>query len=209
LNLVQHDTALLAAPSNGAAARAQAYAVLSALCVAPWVELRDWLLRLQVANTLLPFAARLNGIVESGLGSRADRDALLPLRTALASGELGARAKQVKARAELLNFFGRFDYQPEEQDWHPDHLAIHLEFMHYLAWLEATAEDADDPEGLRHAQYDFLSRHVCRRLPRTADRLAAVDSNDFLEQFIKGLMAFTQADRVWLAGQDVLRPPPG
>ena len=51
----------------------------------------------------------------------------------------------------------------------PDHIAVELEFMHYLTWLEAGSGKRVGP--FRRAQKDFLARHLDHWVGELADRL--------------------------------------
>lgn len=64
---------------------------------------------------------------------------------------------------ELVRFYSYFGLRRIEDSELPDHLTVELEFMHYLTHLEYKArERGEDPDGLRRAQFDFLTRHVSR-----------------------------------------------
>lgn len=74
---------------------------------------------------------------------------------------------------ELLRFYRYFglDFSTGGARERPDHLLTEIEFMHYLAFLEAGATPANT-ENLRRAQADFLERHLARWLPALAAALA-------------------------------------
>ncbi len=74
---------------------------------------------------------------------------------------------------ELVRFYHYFGLtlgpKPKEL---PDHLAIELEFLHFLTYQEARALEAGrDPGGLRRARRDFLKRHGLVWLPRLCEKL--------------------------------------
>lgn len=70
---------------------------------------------------------------------------------------------------ELARFYEFFGLARSENAELPDHLAVELEFMHYLTYLESRAEPgSESAAGLRRAQRDFLDRHLVR-LVRSVD----------------------------------------
>jgi DMSO reductase family type II enzyme chaperone len=72
---------------------------------------------------------------------------------------------------ELLRFYGHFGLARGERAELPDHLTVELEFMHFLCWLEHGASArGDDVAGLRHAERDFLARHLRRLAAGLAQR---------------------------------------
>lgn len=100
---------------------------------------------------------------------------------------------------DLFRFYDHFGLDTASgalREW-PDHIAVELEFMHYLTWLEA---DVDDGKvALRRAQKDFLIRHVSHWVDELADRLeqkaAAVPYPRvarLLEDFVVGEIAMLE-----------------
>ena len=74
---------------------------------------------------------------------------------------------------ELLRYYEHFDVRlsDKEKDY-PDHLAVELEFMAYLAKKEADAEKrGNDPDPYRRAQADFLERHLDKWICTLDDRI--------------------------------------
>ena len=74
---------------------------------------------------------------------------------------------------ELLRFYEHFDVRlsDKEKDY-PDHLAVELEFMAYLAKKEADADKrGNDPDPYRRAQADFLERHLDKWICTLDDRI--------------------------------------
>lgn len=72
---------------------------------------------------------------------------------------------------DLFRFYDHFGLDTSSgalREW-PDHIAVELEFMHYLTWLEAGADKSANP--FRLAQKDFLSRHLSHWVGALADRL--------------------------------------
>jgi DMSO reductase family type II enzyme chaperone len=95
------------------------------------------------------------------------------------------REKEFSDRRELMeelvrfyNYFGlTLGERPKEL---PDHLAIELEFMHFLAFREAQAlADGRDPGSYRRARRDFLERHLARWLPWLGERLDSLRALPF------------------------------
>lgn len=73
---------------------------------------------------------------------------------------------------DILRFYDHFgiEYSADRVEEFPDHLVTQLEFLHYLAFLEAgTAGDADP---YIRARGDFVERHLANWLPALADKLA-------------------------------------
>lgn len=72
---------------------------------------------------------------------------------------------------DLFRFYDHFGLDTSSgalREW-PDHIAVELEFMHYLTWLEATTKSNKEP--LRQAQQDFLTRHVSHWIEEFCKRL--------------------------------------
>lgn len=73
---------------------------------------------------------------------------------------------------DLFRFYDHFGLDTSSgtlREW-PDHIAVELEFMHYLTWLEAEQGTKGAP--LRLAQRDFLAHHPGHWAGPLADRLA-------------------------------------
>jgi DMSO reductase family type II enzyme chaperone len=104
------------------------------------------------------------------------------------------RDGRMKIMEELVRFFEHFGLQPDPGD-QPDHLCAELEFMHYLAFKEAAALSRRGPAGaFRLAQRDFLSRHLCRWLPRLRLRLETLEPPPFYRALAGVAEAFAAAD---------------
>lgn len=72
---------------------------------------------------------------------------------------------------DLFRFYDHFGLDTSSgalREW-PDHIAVELEFMHYLTWLEAEAGTNAAP--LQLAQKDFLERHTGAWAEELATRL--------------------------------------
>jgi DMSO reductase family type II enzyme chaperone len=77
----------------------------------------------------------------------------------------GARMQVME---DLVRFYDHFGLSLSTQERElPDHLTVELEFLHYLTFKETAAlERGLDPTAYRRAEFDFLSRHPSRMLPR-------------------------------------------
>jgi DMSO reductase family type II enzyme chaperone len=85
---------------------------------------------------------------------------------------------------ELVRFYHYFGLtlgeRPKEL---PDHLSVELEFLHYLAFLEAQTLELDrDPASCRRARRDFLERHPLRWLPQLRDKLYRLEALPFFRE---------------------------
>ncbi len=62
-----------------------------------------------------------------------------------------------------------------------DHLAVELEFMHFLCFKESQAMEENAPQltGYRQAQKDFLQRHLLEWLPAFVTAVKQKCRNDF------------------------------
>ncbi len=119
------------------------------------------------------------------------------------------RSGRMKLMEDLVRFYEHFGLRIQPGD-HPDHLCAELEFMHYMAFKEATAlAHADPVADVRRAQRDFLDRHLCRWLPRIRSRLeSARDLPSFY--FLAAELAedFCRRDMEWLkVGWGKASPP--
>lgn len=77
---------------------------------------------------------------------------------------------------DLFRFYDHFGLDTSSgrlREW-PDHIAVELEFMQYLTWLEADA--GDGKAALRRAQRDFLTRHLGHWTGKLAQRLEQKDA---------------------------------
>ncbi|MBK6657501.1 MAG: molecular chaperone TorD family protein [Proteobacteria bacterium] len=92
-----------------------------------------------------------------------------------------------------LRFYAFFGLSRNTRAELPDHLSVELEFMHYLAYLEANARgDADALSSLARAQCDFVQRHL-RRLLRGVSQTLKSDEPRCLE-LVDMAVAFVEAD---------------
>lgn len=110
---------------------------------------------------------------------------------------------------ELLRFYRYFglDFSAGAARERPDHLLTELEFMHYLAFLEAGAPPATT-ESLRRAQADFLERHLARWLPALREALAGDAGAAPYDTLLDALARFVGADCAYLGVAATDPPPP-
>lgn len=82
----------------------------------------------------------------------------------------GARMKKMEEAVRFYNHFGlSLSEKPREL---PDHLTTQLEFLHYLAFREAEALQAEQDAGAyRRAQRDFIERHPGQWIPKLRAKL--------------------------------------
>lgn len=82
---------------------------------------------------------------------------------------------------ELFRFYHFFDLKLGESNRdYPDHIVTELEFLMYLADLEAAAiADGRDPVPIRLAQKDFLDRHVLVWAPELKRRQLEADGGAY------------------------------
>ncbi|MCK9518469.1 MAG: molecular chaperone TorD family protein, partial [Dehalococcoidia bacterium] len=86
----------------------------------------------------------------------------------------GVYARQRReAMEELLRFYRHFGLTLSEDPRDlPDSVPTVLEFLQFLAWREARAEDGDDGMALRKARRDIVQRHLGPWAKGTSERLA-------------------------------------
>jgi putative dimethyl sulfoxide reductase chaperone len=123
--------------------------------------------------------------------------------------EGGHRSGRMRLMEELVRFYNHFGLKADTAD-RPDHLCAELEFMHYLSFKHALA--ADDPEhaaGLLMAQRDFLTRHLCRWLPKVKLVLASLpDTPGFYASLVALADDFCRTDLGYLNGCQENPDPP-
>jgi DMSO reductase family type II enzyme chaperone len=80
----------------------------------------------------------------------------------------GGDFRQNQDLADLMGFYQAFGLNlrgSEESRERPDHIAVELEFMHFLCWKEAAARVEDDQQHIdvcRDAERKFLGDHLGR-----------------------------------------------
>jgi DMSO reductase family type II enzyme chaperone len=199
------------------ATRSLAYRALSALVTSPSQEawstagVRGALAELQQAATLLPFGFESTKLA-SVVATLDDNCVAAAARDYGSQFEVGERGPPLAIRAELAphanptlkeelaRFYEHFGYQVAEQDaWQLDHLAVVLEFLHYLAYCAVQADSADDVQSAALASKDVLARHVLPWLPAMVDHLARSDAAPLLGAIFTTVYEFVAADHAWLA----------
>lgn len=101
---------------------------------------------------------------------------------------------------DLFRFYDHFGLDTASgglREW-PDHIAVELEFMHYLAWLEIGA--GESVMALRQAQKDFLDRHLQPFAAGLADRFEQTRIPDPYQMVARLLAGFVTADKTELEG---------
>jgi len=191
----------------GAAARSAFYRRLGEAFGFPADELLEavasgrFLSELLAEAAALPFELPVEGEARAALASGGELEQeyirlfeVGPGRPPCPLYEGSHRDGRMKIMEELVRFFEHFGLQPDPGD-QPDHLCAELEFMHYLAFKEAAALSRRGPAGaFRLAQRDFLSRHLCRWLPRLRLRLETLEPPPFYRALAGVAEAFAAAD---------------
>lgn len=86
------------------------------------------------------------------------------------------KREQADLFEELVRWYSFFDLKRAGSAELPDHIAVELDFMHFLTWREHIHEgEAEALNALRRAERDFLSRHL---QPMTRGVAAALSSRD-------------------------------
>jgi putative dimethyl sulfoxide reductase chaperone len=101
---------------------------------------------------------------------------------------------------ELIRFYNHFGLRlaPENRDL-PDHVSTELEFMHYLCFREAVANDGAERGQLLTAQRDFLERHLARWLPLLDQRARKRGVAPTYLAVVTLTAAFVAAEHAYLA----------
>lgn len=99
---------------------------------------------------------------------------------------------RMKTMEEVLRFYRHFgltvDGAPSEL---PDHLALELEFLHYLAYREdAALHTGADPGPFARAERDFVARHPGRVVPLLRAKLEHERAPDFFVALARALEGF-------------------
>ena len=191
-----------------AAARCACYGALSELACSPHdmdprASLRD---KIDI-DTVLDYADGLDGLSREFVELDLDKlkyaySALFevgsdgppcPIREDLQTGQ------RAGTREDLVRFYNYFNYQLEEKfAWAPDHLSVELEFMHFLCYREASADQ--DAASYQLAQVDFSERHLVRWVPELARSVAKVATDSIYRRAIDTIEQFLTADYAWQCG---------
>ena len=96
---------------------------------------------------------------------------------------------------ELIRFYNFFGLRLAEGQL-PDHITVELEFMQYLASMEAESlANQGDHESYRRAQSDFLERHLARWLPVLREKLQRQEPLPFFAELVALAEEFVRSDR--------------
>jgi DMSO reductase family type II enzyme chaperone len=111
---------------------------------------------------------------------------------------IGDRMKVMEDATRFYNFFG-LRLAPQIREL-PDHITTELEFLHYLTFREVEAcQHGLDASPLVRAERDFLARHLCKWLPKLAQRLTKQTTLPFFPALIRLAGTFFDADRRYAA----------
>jgi len=112
---------------------------------------------------------------------------------------IGDRMKNMEDATRFYNFF-QLRISPQMHEL-PDHITTELEFLHYLTFRETEVrQQGHDPSSLLRAQRDFLSRHLCKWVPRMQARLEKQECPPFFSNLVRFAIAFFEADQQYAAG---------
>lgn len=109
-----------------------------------------------------------------------------------------------RAKEEVVRYYDYFGYRLlEELRWAPDHLGIELEFLHFLAFREATAaaEEGAEWRSYRLAALDFLERHPLDWIGEVRAGVAEHAEEPYHRELFDALSRFLEGDRDWLAAR--------
>lgn len=99
---------------------------------------------------------------------------------------------------DIVRFYEHFglNYNGQSIRLWPDHLALELECLHYLAFLESGMRA--DAEPLLRAERDFIDRHLLTWLPELLRRLEDAPQAEPYAALVAWLDDCLRADRAWL-----------
>ena len=118
----------------------------------------------------------------------------VPLREGWAEGI------ESSAREEVVRFYDFFGYElAAESSWEADHLAVELEFMHFLIYAEQQASRPEVALSYQLAQIDFIDRHLWQWLPTVIRGVEAKSQDVFLRALFSSLGRFVEHDYGWQA----------
>jgi DMSO reductase family type II enzyme chaperone len=111
---------------------------------------------------------------------------------------VGDRMKVMEDATRFYNFFHlRLSSTMREL---PDHVTTQMEFLHYLTFREAEAQQRElAVSSLRRAERDFLARHLCKWMPRLQARLAKQTTLPFFPALVSFAAKFLAADQAYAA----------
>jgi len=114
----------------------------------------------------------------------------VPIREDLQTGQRGG------TREDLVRFYNFFNYSLADKfAWAPDHLSVQLEFMHFLCFREASADE--DALSYQLAQADFLQRHLIKWVPKFTASVEATMPESVYNSVVQLLHEFLRRDFEW------------
>lgn len=191
-----------------ATARCRCYGAFSGLLASPHeVDARAALLDVTgAASAELAYAGALEPLLRefvaadpeqlkveySGLFEVGSQGPPTPIREDLVTGQ------RAGTREDIVRFYDYFGYRLDDRfAWAPDHLSVQLEFMHFLAWHEATV--TDDVLSWQLAQADFAERHLQNWVPQLARAVTRLAPGSFYDRVLTTLRDFLAQDIAWQA----------
>lgn len=131
----------------------------------------------------------------SGLFEVGSQGPPAPIREDLQTGQ------RAGTREEVVRFYDYFGYVLDGKfAWQPDHLSVELEFMHYLCYREAQAENEADALSFQLAQADFSGRHLAAWLPQLAANVDKIAEGSLYARVVSAVREFVAADHDWQLG---------
>lgn len=110
-----------------------------------------------------------------------------------------AEGGRMKTMEDLIRCYEHFDLRlATRARERPDHLAIEMEYMHYLAFKEADSHARGrDSAPYRQAQFDCLKVHLVDFANRVAGRIGALNA-PFYSDLVQGAKAFCNCEFAYL-----------
>jgi DMSO reductase family type II enzyme chaperone len=113
---------------------------------------------------------------------------------------------RMRVMEELIRFYNYFGLGLAQGQL-PDHITVEMEFMHYLTYKEAEAQQiANGQESYQRAQKDFLDRHLGKWVPVLRQKLAKCQPLPFFDGLVAWTEDFLGRDRQYL--KSVVSPSP-
>ena len=102
-------------------------------------------------------------------------------------------------KEEVTRYYEYFGYEVAvDRQWESDHLAIELEYIHFLCQGELGSEDA---LSFQLAQKDFIDRHFILWLASINHKIKGLDVHPYWIEIFSALYTFIQKDLEWLTTQ--------
>ncbi|MCS6805609.1 MAG: molecular chaperone TorD family protein [Acidobacteriota bacterium] len=214
---VAADLTVNASAQRATQARCLVYALFSQLTASPsethpsdrWSSVNHWTDLMMKLGAELPYhvdfselgrAAR--GLTDAEAEQLADEYAALfeigsdgppvPIREGLAEQHPWPAREEV---ARFYDFFGYTLQQPYQ--WQFDHLAVQLEFVHYLIYHEEHSEDVEEARSYQLAQCDFVLRHILSWYGQLHDGVMQHATSDYYKSLFAVLGHFLREDLAW------------